>query len=104
MGHTPHVPQLGKDHPAVGMHRISDFAPAIDLRRGVDAWRPGIALATGFDLRAFADHETGTRALAVILGHQVGGDITGLRAALTGQRRQHNTVVQGVVTQCYRGT
>ncbi len=53
------MPQLREDHPAVGMHRVGDGAPAVDLRRAVDARRPGIALATGFDLRALADHEAG---------------------------------------------
>jgi len=104
VGHTAHMPQLGKDHPAFGMHRVGDLAPAVDLRRGVDARRPGVTLATGFDLRAFADHETGRSALAVILGHQVGGDIAGLGAALACQRWQHDTVVQGVMTQFDRGT
>ena len=92
MGHAPHMPQLGKDHPAFGMHGVSDLAPAVDLRRRIDPRRPRVTLATGFDLRAFADHETGTGALAVILGHQVGGDIAGLRAALTGQGRQDHPV------------
>jgi hypothetical protein len=32
MGHAPHVPQLGNDHPAFGVHGVGDFAPAVDLR------------------------------------------------------------------------
>ncbi|OAE13305.1 hypothetical protein AZH11_07575 [Pseudomonas simiae] len=97
------MPQLGEDHPTVGVYRVSHFAPAVDLRRAVDTWRPGVTLAARLDLRAFADHETGGGALAVILGHQVGRDITRLGTALARQRRQHNAVVQGVVTQFYWG-
>ena len=71
---------------------------------GVDARRPGVTLATRLDLGALADHETGRGALTVILGHQLGGDIAGLRAALTRQRWQDDAVGQGVMPEFYRGT
>lgn len=104
MGHAAHVPKLGEDHPAFGMHRIGHCAPAVDLRRGVDARGPGITLAAGLDLRALADHEPGRGTLAVIDGHQVCGDVAGLGASLARERRQDDAVFQGVAPQFDRGT
>ncbi|MNN88369.1 hypothetical protein D3C81_2060450 [compost metagenome] len=93
------MPQLGENHPVHGMHGVGDFAPTGDLLRRMNARRPRITLATRFDLCAFGDQQTGAGALLVILGHQLVGDIARLRAALAGERRQDDTVFQGVMTQ-----
>ena len=87
MGNATDVPELGEDHTTFVMHRFGHLAPSIDLSLAVDTGRPGVALATRFDLGALTDHETGTGPLAVISGHQISRDIAWLGAALTSQRR-----------------
>jgi hypothetical protein len=81
------------------MDCLRHFAPAVDLRLGVDARRPGIALAARFDLRAFADHETRAGTLPVIAGHEVGRQVAGLAAALARERWQYDAVLQCVAPQ-----
>src|SRR5690606_32742785 len=85
---------LGKDHPAFSVHGIGHRAPALDLCLAVDAWRPGVTLATGFDLGALADDQAGTGALLVIPGHEGRWDVTGLSAALARERRHDDTILQ----------
>lgn len=92
------VPELGEDAPAGGVHRVGDLAPAGDLLGAVDARCPGVALALPADLGAFGNNQAGAGALAVVLGHQRGGDFaTG--GAGTGHRRHDDAIGEGQVAK-----
>ena len=102
IGNPANMPELGKDHAAGVMHGTGSLLPAGNLFGAVDAGCPGVALAAWLDLCPFADHETRTAALLVILGHQFVGDIAGLCAARAGQRWQDDAITQGVGAQLQR--
>ncbi len=99
MRYTAHMPELSEDHAVFGMNGFGHFAPSGDLLCGMNAWSPGVTLTARLDLRAFSDQQASTDALLVILGHQFVGDVARLCAALAGQRRQDDAVLQGVGTQ-----
>ena len=86
-----HVPQLGK-HAATGsVHGGSYLLPAFNLLRAVNARRPGVALALGANLRAFADDQSRRGALSVIGCHQRRGHIA-LRCTRARQRRHDDAI------------
>ena len=61
---TPHMPELGDDFAALGMHGLGDFLP-VPAARVVQAWHIGIALALLADGRGLGDQQTGAGALGV---------------------------------------
>src|SRR4051812_2320716 len=99
MGNASDVPELGEDDTAFCVHRLGYLTPPFDLRLAVNAWRPGITLAAGLDLRALGDHETSAGTLLVIPRHHAGRHVAGLLTALARQRRQDNAVFQDMVTE-----
>src|SRR3546814_16877617 len=63
------MPKLEEDGAAFRMDRGGHLAPALDLLRGIDAGRRGIALPRRHDLRRLGDKETARRrALGIIFG------------------------------------
>ena len=78
MGDPAHVPELGEDGAPLGVHGIGHPFPASDLLGAVDPRRPGVALAHGVDLGAFADDQARLGALGVVARHHGVGHITRL--------------------------
>jgi len=61
------MPELEKDQSALGMHRVDDAAPALDLLLRIDAGCAGIAASARHDRRGFRDDQAMRRgALRVI--------------------------------------
>jgi hypothetical protein len=81
------MPQLRENHAAFGVHCVGHVAPAVDLLVAVDAGRPRVTLPARLDLRALADHESRTGALAIVERGEFGGDVAGLGASLARQWR-----------------
>ncbi len=79
-----HVPELGEHGAALGVDGVGHLLPAGHLLGAVDPRRPGVALAHGVNLGAFADDEAGPGALGVVGGHHGIGYVTGLAGAGAG--------------------
>ncbi len=58
MRDTPDMPELEKDHAALGVNRIDDGAPALDLRLRVDAGHAGSAETGRRDRRGLGDQQS----------------------------------------------
>ena len=92
VGDAAHMPELGDDAPALGMHGIGDFLPGLQLLLAVQTGYVGIALSLVADGRAFADQQTGRGALDVVGLHQRRGYRVG--GAVARQRCHGNAVGQ----------
>jgi hypothetical protein len=90
----PDVPELDDDLAAGRVHRVGDLAPAGDLRVGIEARRPQIALALPRDLRGFGDDQAGPGALAVIFHVEIVRRVGARRGAVARQRRHDDAVLQ----------
>jgi hypothetical protein len=84
------VHELDEHLGAASMHRVSDFLPAGDLLGGKNAGDARVAQGTGRRCRAFADDQSGGRALRIILHHQIVGHVAG-RA--TARQRAHDQAI-----------
>jgi len=91
MGNTSDMPELKENAAAGGMHRVGHHLPAGHLRVVVDARRSRIALALRRDLRGFADDQPGARALGIIGGADLAGDIARART-IARHRRHHHAI------------
>ena len=96
------VHDLRDDQSAVGMHRVGDVAPTLDLLVRDQTGLTGEALACMARVGALADDQAEGRALLVVLDHQ-----WARHAVLTGpnprERGHHQTVVELQVTELQRG-
>ena len=84
MGDPAHVPELGEHDAPLGVDGIGYLLPACHLLGAVDARRPGVALAQGIYLGAFADDEAGPGTLGVVGRHHGVGHVPGLAGAGAG--------------------
>jgi hypothetical protein len=91
MGDTTDVPELEKDAAPREMNGLDNFFPSGDLVGCVDAGGVGVTVAERGDGRCFADDQSGRGTLAVILGVEIVGDVTGGSPA-SGQGRHQNPV------------
>ena len=91
MGDTTDVPELEKDAAPREMNGLDNFFPSSDLVGCVDAGGVGVTVAERGDGRCFADDQSGRGTLAVILGVEIVGDVTGGSPA-SGQGRHQNPV------------
>jgi hypothetical protein len=87
------VHQLHEQVRAFAVHGVGDLPPAGTLFGAEQAGDAGVAEAVRTRRGAFADHEAGAGALAVVLRHQRIGHV-GQRAR-TGHRRHRDAVLQG---------
>ena len=89
------MPDLKEDHAALGMHRVGDQAPTLDLFGRIDAGSAGITpRLLGNIGRLGNDQTTLGRALAVIFGIQRLRHIARLTRAHPSERRHDDTVGQ----------
>src|SRR3546814_3372670 len=98
------MPKLEEDGAAFRMDRGGHLAPALDLLRGIDAGRRGIALPRRHDLRRLGDKETARRrALGIIFGVEFAWNIVGLTRAHARQRRseEHTSDLQSLMRTSY---
>jgi hypothetical protein len=76
------MPELTDHLAAFGVNGVDDFAPASALLVGEEAGGSEPAAAGGGDVGGLADDETTAGgALAVILGHEIVGDVARQRGA-----------------------
>src|SRR3546814_13685883 len=95
------MPKLEEDGAAFRMDRGGHLAPALDLLRGIDAGRRGIALPRRHDLRRLGDKETARRrALGIIFGVEFAWNIVGLTRAHARQRSEERRVGKECVSTC----
>ena len=92
MGNAADVPELGSHLAAMLVYGVGNVAPAGYLFGAVNAGGVGVALAGRGDLRAFADDQSGIGALAVVLAHQLGGNVVRVVRPFAGQRGHDDTV------------
>src|SRR3546814_4008059 len=86
-----------EDGAAFRMDRGGHLAPALDLLRGIDAGRRGIALPRRHDLRRLGDKETARRrALGIIFGVEFAWNIVGLTRAHARQRRHDDAMLKEI--------
>ncbi len=90
-GNTPAMHELSDHAAALGAHRLGDGAPPDDLRLAVQSRRTAVTLAMDAWLRALADDQPGTGALAVILDVERSWHIALARSAAR-HRRHHDAV------------
>jgi hypothetical protein len=95
------MPKLDEDRAAGVMDGIGNAPPARNLRFSINARRVDIALALLRDLRRFADDQPGAGALAVILHHEIIGNIAAA-GAIARQGRHDDAVAQGQLAQFIR--
>ena len=67
---TAHMPELGNDAPALGMHGIGHLLPGLQLVFAVQTGDIGIALSLGTDGGSFADQQASGGTLRVVGFHQ----------------------------------
>ena len=94
VGETAHVPQLGEDLAAVGVHGAGYLLPSFDLLGAVEPRRVGVALAVRTDDGGFGDDEADVGAAAVVGGHLFGWHQSRARHA-AGEGSHHETVREG---------
>ena len=102
MGNAADMPELQEDFAVFFVHRIRDEFPPCHLFRRVNTRRAGIALPLLADLRGFRNDQTGSGALRIISCIERPWLKPRLLAAHARQRRHHNTILQGHITQMHR--
>ncbi|MNJ69055.1 hypothetical protein D3C77_653610 [compost metagenome] len=85
--------QLQDDTPTLGMHRLGDLVPVVDLLAAVDARGATIAQAAGGRRGALGHDQAGTGTLAVVLDHGTAGYCIG-KSATTRHGGHDNAVGQ----------
>jgi hypothetical protein len=90
MPNAPSVHELDEHLGAAGMNRVGNLLPAGDLLGGKNAGDARVAQGIGRRCRAFADDQSGGRALRIILHHQIVGHVAG-RA--TARQRAHDQAI-----------
>ena len=87
------VLQLQDDAAASGVNAFGDDSPGGDLPARVDARRRRIAVAVRADRGAFRDDQSRTGSLAVVVGHQLGGQAARC-GSHAGEGRHDNAIRQ----------
>jgi hypothetical protein len=95
MEDAPVVPDLHEYPPAARMDRLGNRLPRFDVSEGIDARRAPISLAAFRDRGCLGDDQGGARPLAVVLDHQLFGDI-GIGHPAARQRRHDNAMREAV--------
>jgi hypothetical protein len=99
MRDAPDMPELEKDHAALGMDGIDDLAPAFDLLGQPDAGYVGIADPARHHGRRLGDDQSARcRALGVIFRVQRPRRVARPRSAHSRQRRHHDAMFEMIRT------
>src|SRR3954447_22627956 len=102
MGDPAGLHHLHEDPAAGGVHALGDTGPAGAVPIGDDAGLAEVAPGLDAGEGALGDDQPGAGALAVVLDVEVAGGAVGV-GAHAGERRHHDAVGQGQVTDLQGG-